>query len=72
LAEPVRAKRRPMRAKSSAPAEFRMQRVVVGHAVAMRAPGTRLEVGRGVEVANPEAGEVGGERGRLAEAEFPL
>ena len=50
-------------------AELRVERVVVGHVVAVRAARPALEAGRKIRVADPERLQVGDERGHSIESE---
>ena len=50
-------------------ADLRVERVVIDDVVAVHAAGARAEIGRAVDVADAERGEVGHERGRVLERE---
>ena len=50
-------------------AKLVVERIVVHDVVAVRAAGPRLEIGRGIEVADAKLGQVGREPGSIVEAE---
>ncbi len=69
LAEAVRPERRDHGVERRGVAELGIEAPMVHDVVAMRAARPRLEIGRGIDVADAEPGEVGRERGGAVEAE---